>query len=125
MDIPGKAAGTGKLWGVLPICLASAWTLTSKEEIAEIAKNIKKYEKQCNAFDEAKKRKLRLQETKGKRKSRSEFRDVMAWLAEWRARQKVERVELLGGYDSDDEENYTTKEVTIETVLNTKEDLVY
>jgi hypothetical protein len=49
----------------------------------------------------------------------------MARLAEWRARQKVERVELLGGYDSDDEENYTTKEVTIETVLNTKEDLVY
>jgi translation initiation factor 3 subunit B len=99
--------------------------LTSKEEIAEIAKNIKKYEKQFNAFDEAKKRKLRLQETKGKRKSRSEFRDVMSRLAEWRARQKVERVELLGGYDSDDEENYTTKEVTIETVLNTKEDLVY
>ena len=32
-------------------------------------------------------------------------------------------MELLGGYDSDDEENYTTKEVTIETVLNTKEDM--
>lgn len=99
--------------------------LTSKEEIAVIAKNIKKYEKQFNAFDEAKKRKLRLQETKGKRKSRSEFRAVMDRLAEWRARQKVERMELLGGYDSEDEGNYTTKEVTIETVLNTKEDLVY
>ncbi|KAL3789812.1 hypothetical protein ACHAW5_011235 [Stephanodiscus triporus] len=99
--------------------------LTSKEEIAIIAKNIKKYEKQFNAFDEAKKRKLRLQETKGKRKSRAEFRAVMARLGEWRARQKQERMELLGGYDSEDEENFTTKEITIETVLNTKEDLVY
>jgi translation initiation factor 3 subunit B len=99
--------------------------LTSKEEIAVIARNIKKYEKQFNAFDEAKKRKLRLQETKGKRKSRAEFRAVMARLGEWRERQKQERMELLGGYDSEDEQNFTTKEVTIETVLNTKEDLVY
>ena len=99
--------------------------LTSKEEIAVIARNIKKYEKQFNAFDEAKKRRLRLQETKGKRRSRAEFRAVMARLAEWRARQKHERMELLGGYDSEDEGNFTTTEVTIETVLNTKEDLVY
>ncbi|KAL3817721.1 hypothetical protein ACHAXA_002481 [Cyclostephanos tholiformis] len=99
--------------------------LTSKEEIAVIARNIKKYEKQFNAFDEAKKRKLRLQETKGKRKSRAEFRAVMARLGEWRARQKQERMELLGGYDSEDEQNFSTKEVTIETVLNTKDELVY
>jgi hypothetical protein len=34
-------------------------------------------------------------------------------------------MELLGGYDSEDEGNFTTTEVTLETVLNTKEDLVY
>jgi translation initiation factor 3 subunit B len=99
--------------------------LASKEEIEEISKNIKKYEKQFNAFDEAKKRKQRLQETKGKRKSRAEFRATLARLKEWRARQKQERMDLLGGYDSEDEDNYTVKEVTIETVLNTKEELVY
>lgn len=99
--------------------------LMKKDEIAEISKNIKKYEKQFNAFDEAKKRKQRLQETKGKRKSRSEFRATMARLKEWRNRQKVERMELLGGYDSEDEDNFITKEITVETVLNTKEELVY
>jgi translation initiation factor 3 subunit B len=99
--------------------------LATKEEIVEIAKNIKKYEKQFNAFDEAKKRKLRLQETKGKRKNRAEFRSTLARLKEWRARQKQDRMALLGGYDSEDEKNFTTKEITIETVLNTKEELVY
>lgn len=99
--------------------------LATKEEIAEIAKNIKKYEKQFNAFDEAKKRKLRLQETKGKRKNRAEFRARLARLKEWRARQKQERMALLGGYDSEDESNFTAKEITIETILNTKEELVY
>ena len=68
---------------------------------------------------------MRLQETKGKRKNRAAFRATMARLKEWRARQKQERMALLGGYDSEDENNFTTKEVTIETVLNTKEDLVY
>lgn len=99
--------------------------LMSKSEITEISKNIKKYEKQFNAFDEAKKLTQRLQETKGKRKSRAKFRSMMARLTEWRDRQKPERMQLLGGYDSDDEENFFTKEITIETVLNTKEELVY
>ena len=99
--------------------------LATKEEIAEISKNIKKYEKQFNAFDEAKKRKLRLQETKGKRKNRAEFRATLTRLKEWRARQKQERMALLGGYDSEDESNFTAKEITIETVLNTKEEHVY
>jgi len=99
--------------------------LLAKPEIAEISKNIKKYEKQFNAFDEAKKRKQRLQETKGKRKSRAAFRATLARLKEWRSRQKQERMELLGGYDSDDENNFVTNEIVVETVLNTKEELVY
>eukprot|EP00571_Detonula_confervacea_P011392 CAMPEP_0172302166 /NCGR_PEP_ID=MMETSP1058-20130122/3911_1 /TAXON_ID=83371 /ORGANISM="Detonula confervacea, Strain CCMP 353" /LENGTH=719 /DNA_ID=CAMNT_0013012549 /DNA_START=61 /DNA_END=2220 /DNA_ORIENTATION=- len=99
--------------------------LSTKKEIATIAKNIKKYEKQFNAFDEAKKTQQRLQETKGKRRSRAEFRATVARLKGWRSRQKQERMELLGGYDSEDEDNFTTKEVTIETVLGIKEELVY
>jgi len=98
--------------------------LLTKEEIYEISKNIKKYEKQFNAFDEAKKRKQKMEETRGKRKERAEFRDTLSRLKEWRARQKQERMDLLG-YDSEDEENYVVREVVIETVLNTKEELVY
>ncbi|KAL7457271.1 hypothetical protein ACHAWC_009437 [Mediolabrus comicus] len=97
----------------------------NKEEIAEVSKNLKKYEKQFNAFDEAKKRKLRLEETRGKRKSRAAFRATLARLKEIRANMKQERMSLLNGYDSEDESNFVTKEVTIETVLSTKEELVY
>ena len=99
--------------------------LFNKEEIAEVSKNLKKYEKQFNAFDEAKKRKLRLEETRGKRKNRAAFRATLARLKEIRANMKQERMALLNGYDSEDESNFVTKEVTIETVLSTKEELVY
>ena len=98
--------------------------LCSKEEVAEIAKNIKKYEKQFNAFDEAKKRKLRLEETKEKRKSRAAFRSTLARLKEWRTRQKQERMVLLDGYDSEDESNFVVHEVVMETVLSSKEELI-
>jgi len=42
----------------------------------------------------------------------------MARLKEWRARQKPERLLLISGYDSEDESNYITREVTNETVLS-------
>lgn len=99
--------------------------LFNKDEIAEVSKNLKKYEKQFNAFDEAKKRRLRLEETRGKRKRRSAFRATLARLKEIRANMKQERMALLNGYDSEDENNFVTREVTIETVLSTKEELVY
>jgi len=99
--------------------------LATEDEVTEISKNIKRYERRFNAFDEAKRTRLRLEETKGKRRSRSEFRAVMTRLGDWRARQKQERMDLLGGYDSEDEENLKTKEVTLETVLNVKEELIY
>jgi len=99
--------------------------ILTKPEIAEVSKNIKKYEKQFNAFDIAKKKKLRLEETRGKRRDRSEVRATLARLKEWRARQKQERMELLNGYDSEDDDNFDVKEVVIETVLNTKEELIY
>jgi translation initiation factor 3 subunit B len=98
--------------------------LSSKEEVAEVAKNIKKYEKQFNAFDEAKKRRQRLEETKEKRKSRAAFRSTLARLKEWRARQKQERMALLDGYDSEDESNFVTHEVVMETVLSSNEELI-
>lgn len=99
--------------------------ILTKTEIAEVSKNIKKYEKQFNAFDIAKKKKIRLEETRGKRRDRSEFRATLARLKEWRTRQKQERMELLNGYDSEDDDNFDVKEVVIETVLNTKEELIY
>jgi len=99
--------------------------LATEDEVTEISKNIKRYERRFNAFDEAKRTRLRLEETKEKRRSRSEFRAVMTRLGDWRRRQKQERMDLLGGYDSEDEDNLKTKEVTLETVLNIKEELIY
>jgi hypothetical protein len=48
----------------------------------------------------------------------------MARLREIRQRQKAEHVALEGGYDSDDEANYVEREITVVTVINTKEELV-
>lgn len=99
--------------------------LSTTSEVAEISKNIKQYEKQFNAFDEAKKKKQRMDETKGKRRLRSDYRSIVLRLQEWRGRQKEERMEFNGGYDSDDEDNYMSKEVVIETILSSKEETVF
>lgn len=49
----------------------------------------------------------------------------MARLNEFRREQKAERMALLGGYDSEDEDNYATRDVTLESILSTKEDVHY
>jgi translation initiation factor 3 subunit B len=99
-------------------------TLLTKEEIAKVRKNLKKYEKEFDAQDKKRQRALYLEETKGKRAERAKYRETMARLREIRRRQKPEHVALEGGYDSDDEANYIEREITVVTVINTKEELV-
>lgn len=99
--------------------------LLPKSEIKKVAKNLKKYEKQFDKADRARARARYLEETKGKRAERARFRETVARLRDLRRSQKPERMELLGGYDSDNESNYVWREVTTETVLSTKEDVVY
>ena len=99
-------------------------TLLSKTQINKVRKNLKKYEKQFEKADKERQRALYLEETKGKRAERKKYRDLRADLSALRREQRARRIELLGGYDSEDESNYVAREVTIETILSTKEEVV-
>merc|ERR1712071_15555 len=97
----------------------------TKAQVKNVVKSLKKYEKEFDRADRERTRALRLEETKEKRALRTEFRNTMARLREFRTEQKAERMALLGGYDSDDEDNYVMKEVKLESILNSKEEVMY
>jgi len=99
-------------------------SLLSRGEINKVKKNLKKYEKQFDKADKERQRKLYLEETKGKRMERAKFRDILGRNRDIQARRRAEHIALLGGYDSDDESNFVVREVTRETVLSTKEEVV-
>merc|ERR1712157_683510 len=98
--------------------------LLSKSEITKVRKNLKKYEKQFDAQDRERQHLLKLQETKGKRAQRTKYRQLLSRLRAIRSREHETRVALLGGFDENDESNYTTKQMTIETILSSKEETV-
>lgn len=98
--------------------------LLSGSEIAKVNRNLKKYEKQFDKADRLRERAMYLEETKGKRDERSKFRDLLARNRAVRQRNRVEYIELLGGYDSDDDKNYRVTDVQVDTVLSTKEEVI-
>merc|ERR1712176_1583571 len=87
--------------------------LLSKAEIAKVKKDLKKYEKQFEKADKERARALYLEETKGKRLERKKIRDILASTRALRREQRARHVEMLGGYDSDDESNYVVREISI------------
>lgn len=99
-------------------------TMLSKAEVNKVKKNLKKYEKEFDKADKELSRSRDLETTKFKRALRTDFRETLARLQHFRRQQKETRMALLDGYDSDDEGHYVTKEVLIETVLSTKEEVV-
>jgi len=99
-------------------------SLLSKEEETNVITHLKKYEKRFDAEDKKRAKSKYIEETRGKRNQRQQFRDRVAQLNDFRARQKENRLELLGGYDSEDENNYEVSTVTNETVLNVKEEVM-
>lgn len=99
-------------------------SLLSKEQVADVVKNLKKYEREFDKADKDMAFKRELEATKVKRALRTKFRQRLARLKEMRDQQKAERVELANGYDSDDDNNYVQKDVTIETILSAKEEMV-
>jgi translation initiation factor 3 subunit B len=99
-------------------------SLLSKEEVEKVKKNLKKYEKQFEKADKERQRALYLEETKGKRAERKRYRDLLAQLRELRREQRSRHIEMLDGYDSDDDSNYVVREMTVETILSTKEEVV-
>ena len=74
--------------------------------------------------DKERERALYLEETKGKRAERKKIRDLRSQLAELRREQRQRHVELLDGYDSDDDDHYVIREITIETILSSKDEVV-
>lgn len=99
-------------------------SLLSNDEIDKVQKNLKKYEKRFDMADKARQRKLHLEETKGKREERARIRQVLERNRAILKRRRAEHIELLGGYDSDDEANYVKRDFKIETILSTKEETI-
>jgi translation initiation factor 3 subunit B len=99
-------------------------SLLSRSEIEKVRKNLKKYEKQFDKADRKRQRALYLEETKGKRAERAKFREVLARNRAIRQRNRAEHVALLGGYDSEDENNYVVRDLVVETILTSKDEVV-
>jgi len=90
-----------------------------------VVKDLKKYEKRFFKEDRDRTRAEYLEKTSEKRALRRRFRERVRSLREWRSKQAEARVELLGGYDEDDDRNYNVKEVVLETTMSTKEEVIY
>ena len=99
-------------------------TLLSKEDKAEVVRNLKKYEKKFDKADKERARLLYLEETKEKRLSRADFRNRLASLMDFYYSQKPGRVQLNGGYDSDDERNYVFEKKNNERVERVVEEKI-
>jgi translation initiation factor 3 subunit B len=97
-------------------------TLLSKEQIRDVKRNLKKYEKQFDKADKERQRALYLEETKGKRMERAKYREILARNKSIRQRRRAEYISLLDGFDSDDDSNYIVRDVQVETVLSSKEE---
>jgi translation initiation factor 3 subunit B len=98
--------------------------LLSKTQINKVRKNLKKYEKQFESADKERQRALYLEETKGKRLERKQYRDLKAELLALRKEQRARKIELMGGFDDQDESLFVTRQATVEVILSTKEEVV-
>lgn len=99
--------------------------LLTKEECEKVVKNLKKYERVFDRADRERSKALHMEETKEKRALRREFRSTVAMLNKFRRDQKRDRMNLLEGYDSEDEGNFVTTNVSLETIISTKEEVVF
>mmetsp|Transcript_12349 Transcript_12349/g.18517 ORF Transcript_12349/g.18517 Transcript_12349/m.18517 type:complete len:281 (-) Transcript_12349:111-953(-) len=99
-------------------------SLLSDEKINEVVKNLKKYEKRFDKAGKERARALYLEQTKGKRRLRSIYRERVSRLNQFYEQQRQAKIALCDGYDSDDEDNYVEKYAEIETIINTKEEVV-
>lgn len=99
-------------------------SLLSASEINKVRRNLKKYEKQFDREDRRRQRLLYLEETKGKREERAKIRDTLSRNREIRRKLRADYIQLLGGYDSEDESNFRIHDLYVETILTTKEEVI-
>jgi hypothetical protein len=93
-------------------------------EIRKVKNNLKKYEKQFEKEDKRRQRAKYLEETKGKRAERAQIRSILERNRNARKERRAEFIALLGGYDSEDESNYVERDLVVETILSSKEEVV-
>ncbi|GMN54331.1 hypothetical protein TIFTF001_023453 [Ficus carica] len=99
-------------------------TFLSPEKEEEIAKNLKKYSKKYEAEDQDMTMLSSEQERERRRMLKEEWEK---WVSEWRRLHDEERVvrqELKDGEASDEEEEYEAKEVAVEEIVETEEDII-
>lgn len=99
--------------------------LLSAEEKKKIIKNLRKYEKMFEKEDRQRRQELN-EEIRAERYRLAE--EFLGWLNRNRATNrslKPRRVELRGGYDSDDERNYKIEVTVDEQVIKTSEQVLH
>ncbi|XP_078439767.1 eukaryotic translation initiation factor 3 subunit B-like [Wolffia australiana] len=99
-------------------------SLLSLEKEEEIAKNLKKYSKKYEAEDQDVSQLLSEQDREKRKMVKDEWD---RWVSEWKKLYEEEREErrrLRDGEASDDEEEYEAKEVEVEEVLDSVEEVV-
>ncbi|VFQ75834.1 unnamed protein product [Cuscuta campestris] len=99
-------------------------SLLSKEKEEEIAKNLKKYSKKYEAEDQDVSLQLSEQDRQKRRRLKDEWE---AWINEWKRvheEEKLERLRLRDGEESDEDEEYEAKEVMFEDVIDVSEEVL-
>ncbi|KAL6146914.1 hypothetical protein ACLB2K_057590 [Fragaria x ananassa] len=97
--------------------------LTPEQE-EEIAKNLKKYSKRYELEDNDVEKQLSEQDRAKRRELKEEWEK---WVAEWKQlyeAEKLERQRLRDGEVSDEEEEYEAREVEVEEVISTQEEVL-
>ncbi|XP_015697090.1 eukaryotic translation initiation factor 3 subunit B-like [Oryza brachyantha] len=99
-------------------------SLLTAEKEEEISKNLRKYSKKYEQEDQDAFNMLSEQERKRRKQLQAEWE---GWVAKWKQLHEEEipyRMELRDGEASDDEEEYDTKEVEVEEIVDVHEEEV-
>ena len=99
-------------------------TLLSDAEIKKVERNLSKYTEEFEKADKRRAFQAKLEATQGKRAERSKLRAIVQRNKAIRQRFRAQYVALLGGYDSEADENYEIRETVVPTVLSVKEETV-
>jgi translation initiation factor 3 subunit B len=99
-------------------------TLLSKERVEYIKKNIKEYAKQLKAEDKKKIEEERARKREKRDAMRKDFESILAKKEKEYQSHSDDRRELRLGEDSDDEEDYETREQWVEELVETKEIII-
>jgi translation initiation factor 3 subunit B len=99
-------------------------SLLSDKEYANVVKNLKKYEKRFNEMDRLKERERVAAEQAEKNRLQQEFQDLVASRVRAAADHREEYIALLGGYDSDDDEEYIVQTYVHDEIVSKSEEVV-